>query len=73
MKEEVSNVSGRGATDSIQRQGGECVISSQSGGFAGGGAEKTPAGDYSINTQKDMYWGQHRSSADTGSGDSAPT
>jgi hypothetical protein len=33
-----------------QRQGGECVFSSQLGGFAGGGAEKTPAGDYSINT-----------------------
>jgi hypothetical protein len=33
-----------------QRQGGECVFASQSGGSAGGGAEKTPAGDYSINT-----------------------
>jgi hypothetical protein len=29
-----------------QRQGGECVFASQSGGFAGGDAEKTPAGDY---------------------------
>jgi hypothetical protein len=35
-----------------QRQGGECVFSSQLGGFAGGGAEKTPAGDYSINTPR---------------------
>jgi hypothetical protein len=33
-----------------QRQGGECVIQSQSGGSAGAGAEKTPAGDYSVNT-----------------------
>jgi hypothetical protein len=33
-----------------QRHGGECVFPSQSGCFAGGGAEKTPAGDYSINT-----------------------
>jgi hypothetical protein len=49
-KEEINNVSGHGETDSTQRQGGECVISSQSGGFAGGGVEKTPAGDYSINT-----------------------
>jgi hypothetical protein len=32
-----------------QRQGGECVFVSQSGDFAGGGTEKTPAGDYSIN------------------------
>jgi hypothetical protein len=33
---------------SDQRQGGECV--SHPGGSAGGGVEKTPAGDYSINT-----------------------
>jgi hypothetical protein len=33
-----------------QRQGGECVLPVTSGGFTGGGAEKTPAGDYSINT-----------------------
>jgi hypothetical protein len=30
--------------------GWRCVIQSLSGGFAGGGAEKTPAGDYSVNT-----------------------
>jgi hypothetical protein len=34
----------------FQRQGGECVFASQSGGSAGGGVQKTPAGDYSINT-----------------------
>jgi hypothetical protein len=34
----------------FQRQGGECAFVSQSGGSAGGGAEKIPAGDYSINT-----------------------
>jgi hypothetical protein len=28
----------------IQRQGGECVLSVTSGGFAGGGAEKTQLG-----------------------------
>jgi hypothetical protein len=33
-----------------QRQGGECLFTSHLGGFAGGGAEKTPAVDYSINT-----------------------
>jgi hypothetical protein len=33
-----------------QRQGGACVFMSQSGGSAGGGAEKTPDDDYSINT-----------------------
>jgi molybdenum-dependent DNA-binding transcriptional regulator ModE len=35
-----------------QRLGGECVLSVTTGGFAGGGAEKTPAGDYSINTRR---------------------
>jgi hypothetical protein len=33
-----------------QRQGGKCVLVSPAGVIAGGGAEKTPAGDYSINT-----------------------
>jgi hypothetical protein len=30
-------------------------FTSQSGDFAGGGAEKTPAGDYSINTNKGLH------------------
>jgi hypothetical protein len=34
----------------FQRQGGKCVFQSQSGGFTDGGAGKTPAGDYSANT-----------------------
>jgi hypothetical protein len=38
----------------FQRQGGECVLSVTSGGFRRGGAEKTPAEDYSINTWQRM-------------------
>jgi hypothetical protein len=49
MNKGINKVSGHVATEGSQRQGGECVFPSQSGGFAGGDAEKTPAGDYSIN------------------------
>jgi hypothetical protein len=50
MKGEVHKVQAMRHQIGNQRQDGECVFMSQSGGFAGGGAEKTPAGDYSINT-----------------------
>jgi hypothetical protein len=46
----VNKFQAMGQQNRIQRQGGGCVFVSQSGGFAGGGVGKTPAGDYSINT-----------------------
>jgi hypothetical protein len=51
MGGEINKVSGHAATEQDSEAGWRrCVFTSQDGGFAGGGTEKTPAGDYSINT-----------------------
>jgi hypothetical protein len=50
-KSEIDKVSGHAATEQDSEAGWRrCVSTSRYGGFAGGGAEKNPAGNYSINT-----------------------